>query len=410
MSIYTYRARDGSGQEIKGEVEAASENAVASLLSGQQVIPIEINEKPEVGKGIDFNNLSFSRKKSIKIEDLVMFCRQLGSLLKAGVPTVQAINGLALTASDPLLAKSLKKIENALEAGTPLAAALQQQPDIYSPLFVAMISVGENTGLLDQAFKQLSNYLELEKVTIQRIKQATRYPTMVVLAISIAMVVMNMMVIPQFAKLFVKFGADLPVPTQILIGTSNFFLNYWHVLLIAIIGGLFALKHWKQTENGHYKWDQKMLKLPLLGPLFEKIVLGRFARTFAMTYAAGVPILQSLTVVSRAVSNKYVEKAVVNMRGGIERGDSFTHTANASGMFSPLVLQMVNVGEQTGALDSLLNEVADFYEQEVDYDLKKLSDAIEPILLIAMGIMVLILALGIFLPMWDMFGLMTQKS
>lgn len=410
MAIFLYKGRDAVGQEVRGELESGSENAAATILAGQQIIPIEIKQKPESAKGIDFNNLSFSKKKTVKVEELVMLCRQLSSLLKAGVPVVQAIKGLARSAGDPFLAESLTKIEHALEAGTPVAAALQQQPDIYNPLFIAMVSVGENTGQLDDAFRQLSSYLELEKVTVQRIKQATRYPTMVVGAITGAMVIMNMLVIPQFAELFKKFGADLPIPTQILIATSHFFQNYWFLLLVGIIGAVAGFKHYKKTEIGHYKWDKLVLRFPLIGPLFEKIVLGRFARTFAMTYAAGVPILQSLTVVSRAVSNKFIEKTVVNMRSGIERGDSFTYTANATGIFSPLVLQMINVGEQTGALDSLLNEVADFYEQEVDYDLKKLSDAIEPILLVAMGGMVLILALGIFLPMWDMFGLMTAKS
>ncbi|PIP80005.1 MAG: MSHA biogenesis protein MshG [Gammaproteobacteria bacterium CG22_combo_CG10-13_8_21_14_all_40_8] len=410
MALFLYRARNNLGEEIRGEVEASSVNAVAAILAGQKIIPVEISTKKLEKEGIDFNHLSFSKKQNIKIEELVMLCRQLASLLKAGVPTVQAINGLALSAGNPTLSESLKKIENALEAGTPLAASLQQQSDIYNPLFVAMVSVGENTGQLDDAFRKLSSYLELEKVTLQRIKQATRYPTMVVSAISGALVIMNWLVIPQFAKLFQKFGADLPLPTRILIGTSHFFQNYWGLLLFLLVGGIVGFKHWKKTEEGHFKWDSWVLKIPLLGPLFEKIVLGRFSRTFAMTYAAGVPILQSLSVVARAVSNKFVEKAVLNMRGGIERGDSFTHTANASGMFSPLVLQMVSVGEQTGALDSLLNEVADFYEQEVEYDLKKLSDAIEPILLVFMGVMVLILALGIFLPMWDMFGLMTKNG
>ncbi len=410
MTIFKYRARNSLGEEVLGELDAGSSNAVAAILSGQNIVPVEITEKLEQQSGIDFNNLSFSRKPKIKVEELVMFCRQLSSLLRAGVPTVQAISGLGQSAGNPALTDSLHKIESALESGTPLAASLQQQPDIFNPLFVAMVSVGENTGQLDEAFKELSGYLELEKVTVQRIKQATRYPTMVVSAISGALVVMNWLVIPQFAKLFQKFGADLPLPTRILIATSHFFTNYWMLILVVVVGGIFGFKHWKKTQAGHYKWDSIILKLPLFGPLFEKIVLGRFARTFAMTYAAGVPILQSLLVVSRAVSNKYVEKAVVSMRGGIERGDSFSHTATASGMFSPLVLQMINVGEQTGALDSLLNEVADFYEQEVEYDLKKLSDAIEPILLVFMGIMVLILALGIFLPMWDMFGLMTKRG
>ncbi len=405
MAIYQYKGRDASGKEIKGELDAANESAVASVLSGQHIIPIDIKEIITAKK----ESFSLFDKQKISLDELVMLCRQIYSLLKAGVPTVQAINGLALSSRNPALTQSLLKLEQSMEAGTPLAGALRQQPEVYSSLFVSMVHVGENTGRLDEAFKRLASYLELERTTRQRIKQATRYPKMVVAAISVAMVIMNMFVIPQFAKLFSKFGSELPLPTKILIATSDFFQNYWAFLLVGLVAGSYAFIQYKNSPEGHLKWDALLLKLPVFGAIFEKITLGRFARTFAMTYSAGVPILQSLSVVAQAVSNKFVEKAVVGMRSGIERGDSFTRTATAAGLFSPLVIQMISVGEQTGSLDDLLNEVGDFYEQEVDYDLSLLSDAIQPILLVFMGIMVLILALGVFLPMWDMYSLFSNK-
>ncbi len=405
MAIYQYKGRDASGKEIKGELDAANESAVASVLSGQHIIPIDIKEIITAKK----ESFSLFDKQKISLDELVMLCRQIYSLLKAGVPTVQAINGLALSSRNPALTQSLLKLEQSMEAGTPLAGALRQQPEVYSSLFVSMVHVGENTGRLDEAFKRLASYLELERTTRQRIKQATRYPKMVVAAISVAMVIMNMFVIPQFAKLFSKFGSELPLPTKILIATSDFFQNYWAFLLVGLVAGSYAFIQYKNSPEGHLKWDALLLKLPVFGAIFEKITLGRFARTFAMTYSAGVPILQSLSVVAQAVSNKFVEKAVMGMRSGIERGDSFTRTATAAGLFSPLVIQMISVGEQTGSLDDLLNEVGDFYEQEVDYDLSLLSDAIQPILLVFMGIMVLILALGVFLPMWDMYSLFSNK-
>ncbi len=403
MAIFKYRGRDEDGKEVTGSLDANNEKAVATVLNNQRIIPVEIIEAEK------HSAMSFSFKKQrVSLDELVMLCRQLNSLLRAGVPTVQAINGLALSSANPTLAESLFKLEQALEMGTPLAGALQQQPHIYNALFVSMIHVGENTGHLDDSFKKLSDYLELERITRQRIKQATRYPIMVISAISIALVIMTMFVIPKFTTLFAKFGSELPLPTRILIATSDFFINWWWLMLIGLVVGIITLIKYKETPEGRLKWDGLMLKLPIIGVIFEKITLGRFARTFAMTYTAGLPILQSLSVVSRAVANKHVEKAVMEMRGGIERGDSFTRTSSAAGLFSPLVLQMISVGEQTGALDRLLNEVADFYEQEVDYDLKQLSDAIEPILLVFMGGMVLILALGIFLPMWDMFALIQK--
>ncbi len=405
MAIYQYKGRDAAGNEINGELEAANEGVVASVLSGQHIIAVAIKE---ISTDKTENFKLFSKQK-ITLDELVMLCRQIYSLLKAGVPTVQAINGLALSARNPALSRSLMKLEQSMETGTPLAGALRQQPEVYNALFVAMVHVGENTGRLDEAFKRLSGYLELERTTRQRIKQATRYPKMVVGAISVALVIINMFVIPQFANLFSKFGSELPLPTKILIATSDFFQNYWGLLLFGLLAGSYALVYYKNTAAGHLRWDGFLLKLPVFGPIFEKITLGRFARTFAMTYSAGVPILQSLAVVAKAVSNKYVEKAVLGMRSGIERGDSFTRTATAAGLFSPLVLQMISVGEQTGSLDDLLNEVGDFYEQEVDYDLSLLSDAIQPILLVFIGIMVLILALGVFLPMWDMYSLFANK-
>ncbi len=404
MAVFKYRGRNQDGKEILGSMDANNEKAVATLLSNQRIIPVEIVEDTA-----EQSSWSMSFKKHrVSIDEQVMLCRQLNSLLKAGVPTVAAINGLALSSSNPALSESLFKLEQALEMGTPLASALKLQPKVYGPLFVAMIHVGENTGRLDDAFKKLSDYLELERNTRKKVKQATRYPKMVVGAITAAMVVINVVVVPQFAQLFSKFGSELPLPTKILMATSDLFVNWWWAMLIVIVGLGIGFAKYLDTIEGRLKWDQQLMKMPIIGPIFEKITLGRFSRTFAMTYTAGLPILQSLSVVSRAVSNSYVEKAILDMRAGIERGDSFTRTSTAAGLFSPLVLQMINVGEQTGSLDSLLNEVADFYEQEVDYDLSKLSEAIQPILLVFMGGMVLLLALGVFLPMWDMFALLQK--
>jgi MSHA biogenesis protein MshG len=404
MPIFKYRGRDPEGKEILGTIDATTEKAVAAVLTNQRIIPVEIVETEADSKGFSF---SFTRPR-VTVDEQVMLCRQLNSLLKAGVPTVQAINGLALSSANPALSDSLFKVEQALEMGTPLANALKQQPKVYGPLFVAMVHVGENTGRLDEAFKKLSDYLELERNTRKKVTQATRYPKMVVGAITAAMVVINIVVVPQFAQLFAKFGSELPLPTKILMATSDLFVNWWWAMLLVVGGLIFAFTRYLDTIEGRLKWDQQLMKMPIIGPIFEKITLGRFSRTFAMTYKAGLPILQSLSVVAKAVSNSYVEQSINGMRAGIERGDSFTRTSTAAGLFSPLVLQMINVGEQTGSLDSLLDEVADFYEQEVDYDLSKLSEAIQPILLVFMGGMVLMLALGVFLPMWDMFALIQK--
>jgi len=408
MALFRYTGRNHLGQQVSGRLDAVNESAVAGMLAERQVIATSIVE--DSGNSGDKKPLFQFNRIHISIDEKVMLCRQLYSLLKAGVPTTQAIHGLGHSNQNPDLKQSLLQVEQALEAGNPLAASLQQQPEVYDDLFVSMVHVGENTGRLDTAFSRLAGYLELERTTRQRLKQATRYPLTVVIAISVAMVIINIFVVPQFARLFQKFNTELPLPTRILIGTSNLFVHWWPLMLAVLVGGGVLFYRYIHTTEGRYRWDGIVLRIPILGPLFEKIVLGRFARTFAMTYSAGLPILQSLTVVARAVANKFVERAVMNMRGGIERGDSFTRTAQASGMFSPLVMQMISVGETTGSLDDLLDEVGDFYEQEVDYGVKRLGDAIEPILLVLMGIMVLMLALGVFLPMWDMYGLFVKKG
>ncbi len=338
----------------------------------------------------------------MKIDDLILFSRQMYSLLKAGVPITRALYGLAETTRNPRMAEIVRDLARDLESGRTLSSSLAQHDEVFSSLFISMINVGENTGQLDLAFAQLSTYLESEKETRNRIKQAMRYPSIVVGAIAIAIAVINLKVIPEFSKMFARFGSELPLPTRILITTSDFFVNYWWLMLIVLVGGAIGLRRYIRTERGRYQWDRFKLRIPIVGGIINRSTLARFARSFAMASKAGVPLLQNLGSVSQAVDNAYVGHHVEEMRGGIERGDSLTRTAAATGLFTPLVIQMMSVGEETGAIDDLMIEVADYYEREVDYDLKYLGDAIEPILIVSVGILVLILALGIFLPMWEL--------
>jgi len=316
------------------------------------------------------------------------------------------MRGLATSSRNKLLQQALTDVIHNLEGGLSLAASLQTREDVFDNLFMSMVHVGENTGQLDTAFKQLADYLEMERETRKRIKQATRYPMMVLIAISIAIVIINVLVIPAFAAFFAKFDAELPWQTRLLMATSDFFIEYGWFMLIALALAAYGFMRYIDTEKGRFQWDRFKLKAPIIGGIFERIALGRFSRTFSMTYRTGVPILQALIVVARAAGNSYIAKFVNEMRGQIERGETLTRAAANSGMFTPLVLQMLAVGEETGALDSLMDQVADFYEEEVDYDLKQLSDAIEPILIVVMGVMVLIVALGVFLPMWDLASAM----
>ena len=402
MPMYRYQGRNPRGELVNGNLEGASADTVASQLQNGGITPIDIRETraPEAARP---GALSLpGRKQKVQLNDLILFSHQMYTLTKAGVPMIQALAGLVQSTRNPTMAGALVDISEQLESGRELSMALSRHAQIFPSLIISLVQVGENTGRLDEVFAQISKYLELEKETRERIKSATRYPMFVMGAIGIALVIINVFVIPVFAKLFKSFKVELPLATRILIGTSDFFIAYWPYLLVGLVLLILGLRNYVKTDVGRYAWDRLRLRLPLIGSIITRATLARYARSFSMAVRSGVPLIQALGVVARAVDNAYIAERILAMRTGIERGESLTRTAVASGLFTPLVLQMLAVGEETGQVDTLLTEVAEFYEREVDYDLKNLASAIEPILIVAIGIMVLILALGVFLPMWDL--------
>ena len=406
MAAFRFTGRDAQGQKVSGVRQAASAEALAGELLAERITPLTIEAQAESAVGGDTDVLRQLRRllgrERVSLEELIIFCRQMHSLSKAGVPILRAMGGLADSTRNPFFGEVLRAVRADLEAGNGLGVALSSHPKVFTPLFISMVSVGENTGQLDLAFKQLAGYLDMERETRKRIGQATRYPLFVLLAMGVALVVINLLVIPAFSKVFAQFKSELPLPTRILIGFSEFTQQWWWAIALAMVAGAFLLLRWLRTEEGARLWDRYKLRLPIVGGIFERIALARFTRTFAMMYRAGLPLLQALAINSNTVGNRHIGQAILDMRDGVERGESLTRGAVASGLFTPLVLQMLAVGEETGALDDLFIEVADFYEQEVDYDLKRLADSIEPILIVAMGGMVLVLALGVFLPMWEL--------
>ncbi len=318
------------------------------------------------------------------------------------MPIIQAMTGLVRSTRNAGLVEVLKDVQTQIESGRELSACLARHPRVFSTLFVAVVRVGEKTGRLDDALWQLAQYLDLEKDTRERVKAALRYPAMVLIAIAVAMGILNVVVIPQFAALFARVNVELPLPTRILIGTSNLFVHYWPAMILGVLLIAVVARSWVATEPGRLAWDRFKLRLPLVGDILKRAALGRFARALSMALKSGVPLTQALNVVARAVDNTYIGSHILGMRTGVERGDTLSHTAAGTGIFSALVIQMLTVGEETGAIDQLMEEVAGFYEREVDYDIKNLSQTIEPVLIVCIGGMVLILALGIFLPMWDL--------
>lgn len=404
MTAYRYKARDARGQAVEGVLEGSSADAIATQLMNSGITPIDIAEnsaRSDVWAGL--NRQLATRKPSL--DELALFSRQMYTLMRAGVPIIRALSGLAETTRNPTLAETIGELVLQLESGRDLTSAMGHHPQVFSSLMVSMVQVGETTGRLDEAFRQLAQYLESEKEVRDQIKGALRYPATVLIFILAAIAVINVQVIPQFAKMFASFDTELPLATRILVATSDFFVAFWPHLLIMTVLGALALRAWIGTEPGRYKWDRFKLHIPYTGSIIRRASLARFARAFSMALSSGVPLIQALTVTARAVDNAYIGERVLMMRNGVEKGDALTRTAAATGLFTPLVLQMLAVGEETGVVEEMLDQVGEFYEREVAFDLKRLSAALEPALIVIIGAMVLVLMLGVFLPLWDMASL-----
>ncbi|MEC9062442.1 MAG: type II secretion system F family protein [Pseudomonadota bacterium] len=406
MPQFKYAGKSTQGGPQKGVIEAASAQAAAQALLSQNIVPLTIVESKKrsaenEGDGFDITRL-FQQK--VGLDEMIIFSRQMYSLLKAGIPIIRAIKGLSENASHKRFQEILKDIADQLEQGRSLSSSMAKYEKVFTRLTISVVVVGENTGKLDDVFLQLALYFEREQETRKRIKSALRYPTFVLIALAIAMFILNLFVVPVFTQMFERFDTELPIMTRVLIGTSNFFVNYWWLLIIVIVGGIFAVKQYVNSTNGRLKWDKFKLKLPVVGSIIERSLLSRYSRSFSMILRAGVPLTAGLSLTADAVDNAHMQKRIKEMRQGIEKGESLLRVSKNSELFSTLVLQMIAVGEETGRLEPLLEESADYYEREVDFDLKSLTAKIEPILIGFVAVMVMILALGIFTPMWNMMS------
>ena len=403
MPFFSHKSRDARGELVTGVLEGADSNAVAQQLFNSGLTPIQIvSAKKPVMRGSADAWLKQLLESKVKPIDVQMFSRQLYTLLKAGVPIMRSLAGLQESAISKSFSRVLKDLRESLDAGRELSAAMRQHPAVFDNFYVSMVRVGEMTGRLEEVFFRLFDYLEFDRDMRQRVKSAMRYPTFVVVAMVIAMMVINIFVIPAFAKVYASFKAELPPMTKLLIFTSNFTVQYWPLMLVVVVGAMVGFRMYTGTVAGKYQWDKAKLRIPIAGKIILKGTLARFARSFALSSRSGIPIIQGLTVVAQTVDNAYIATRVEQMRDGVERGESILRTAVATGVFTPMVLQMLAVGEETGELDDLMDEIAQMYEREVEYELKTLSSQIEPILIVGLGMLVLILALGVFLPIWDL--------
>lgn len=401
MPFFAYKGRNGRGEAVQGVLEGADSGAVAGQLFGLGVAPTEIKPSaPPSAAGSGFN-ISFGKGK-IEHTEILLFSRQMYTLLKAGVPIMGALKGLEDSSINPRFAAVVRDLRESLDSGRELSVSLARHPEVFGQFYTSMVNVGEQTGRMEEVFLRLFHHLEFEKFMREQVKAAIRYPSFVVVTMGVAVIIINIFVIPAFAKVYAGFKAELPVMTKALIAFSNFTVAYWHVLLIGLVAAIFAFRAWTRTEAGRMQWDRMKLKFPIAGPIILKATLARFARSFSLAFRSGVPVTASLSMVANTVDNVYISDRVTRMREGVERGESVLRTARDAGVFTPVVLQMLAVGEESGALDDLTGEIADLYQREVEYELKNLSSQIEPILIVMLGILVLILALGVFLPIWDL--------
>lgn len=398
MSLFAYEARDKNGALVKGKIQAIDADHAADQLTRDDLIPLKIQA---ASSRLSWN-FSFSLSRRITSEEIGIFCRQMYSLIKAGIPISSAIGRLSEITINKKFSSILKEVVRTISLGSSLSKAMQHFPEVFSPLLIALVASAEATGRLDEAFLQASRHFELESTSRKRIKAALRYP-LIVLAFSIgATILINALVIPKFVDFYASFHVALPLPTRILISFSLFMRDYWWMILAFIIVLIGFIRYILRFPAFHLYVDHLKMRLPIFGSIVERVVMADFARSLAMLLQTGVALEEALRLVSDIVNNSYAKEKILGMIESIEHGKNLSQAASTIHFLSPLVLQMLSVGEETGSMDKMLLEVSQFYEREIDYDIKKLTDKIEPILIIAVGIVVLILALGVFLPMWNL--------
>jgi type IV pilus assembly protein PilC len=403
MPVYTYKGTNRAGTSVSGEVNASNKTEVQNQLRRQQITATKMSEK-----GKEFNLPTFGG--GVNAKELAIFTRQFSVMIDAGLPLVQCLEILAGQQENKTFLKVLAGTRASVEGGATLSAAMRQYPKVFDALYVNMVEAGETGGILDTILQRLSTYIEKNVKLKRAVQSAMVYP---IGAISIAAAVIILLlwkVVPIFTTLFTGLGVDLPLPTKIVIGLSNMVGSIFGLLaLVACVGFIVAIKVWYGTEKGRYILDSITLKLPVLGILLRKIAVARFTRTLGTLIASGVPILEGLDITARTAGNAVVERALQKVRKSLEEGKSLTEPLKESGVFPGMVTQMIAVGEQTGAMDAMLSKIADFYEEEVDAAVKDLLTALEPVMIVFLGVVVGGVVISMYMPLFSLIGKLAGK-
>jgi type IV pilus assembly protein PilC len=398
MPDYKYQGTSRSGGSVSGVMTASNKTELASLLKRQQITATKMTEK-----GKEFNMPTFGG--GVKAKELAIFTRQFSVMIDAGLPLVQCLEILAGQQENKFFQKVLTGTRSQVEGGATLSAAMRSSPKVFDSLYVNMVEAGETGGILDTILQRLSTYIE-KNVKLQRaVKSALVYPVGVLTVAGGVIILLLWKVVPIFATLFAGLGVDLPLPTKIVIALSNFIGSIFGLLILVAFGGaLFGLKVWYGTPQGRFVLDTIVLKLPVLGILMRKIAVARFTRTLGTLISSGVPILEGLDITAKTAGNAVVERALQKVRKSLEEGKSLTEPLKESEVFPGMVTQMIAVGEQTGAMDAMLQKIADFYEEEVDAAVKDLLTALEPIMIVVLGVVVGGVVISMYLPLFSLIG------
>jgi type IV pilus assembly protein PilC len=403
MPDYKYQATNRGGNSVSGVMTATSKEDLKNLLKRQQLTPTRVSEK-----GKEFNIPTFGG--GVKAKELAVFTRQFSVMIDAGLPLVQCLEILAGQQENKTFQKVLTATRSQVEGGATLSASMRSAPKVFDGLYVNMVEAGETGGILDTILQRLSGYIE-KNVKLQRaVKSAMVYPIGVLTIAGGVIVLLLWKVVPIFATLFAGLGATLPLPTRIVIQMSNIVGSYFGLLGLVVVGmGIFGLKLWYGTPQGRYIIDSIILKLPILGILMRKIAVARFTRTLGTLISSGVPILEGLDITAKTAGNAVVEKALFAVRKSLEEGKTLTEPLKDSGVFPGMVTQMIAVGEQTGAMDAMLSKIADFYEEEVDAAVKDLLTALEPIMIVFLGVVVGGVVISMYLPLFTLIGKLSDS-
>ncbi len=399
MPVFQWEGKDRSNQVRKGEIEAATEQEARGILARQRINPTKVKKKP---KDL-FENVSFLQPK-VKEQDIIVFCRQFSTMIDAGLPIIQCLDILQSQQENATFKKMLKDIKESVESGKTLAESLKKYPEHFDDLFVNMVAAGEAGGILDVILRRLSAYMEKSARLKSQVKGAMTYPLVTILIAIAVVAVILVFVIPVFEEMFEGFGQTLPAPTLMVIGMSEFVKGniLWIIIGVALL--IFAFRRFYKTEKGRAMIDEFTLKLPVVGILVRKVAVAKFTRTMGTMLASGVAILEALDIVARTAGNKSVESAIYKVRDGISEGQTIADPLSETGVFPPMVCQMIAVGESTGAIDAMLEKIADFYEEEVDQAVENLTSMIEPFMLVFLGVVIGGLVVSMYLPVFQMAG------